>query len=99
MSNSNRALRRHHRERLNKHTRFIVTKIWYWTKWDEEWVQHFIVRHRDNMCANRYCQCCGNPRNKKRSWLKAYQRLTLQEQRQLDSEKAQMEEVDKEMGL
>jgi hypothetical protein len=96
MSNSKRAIRRHHRERLNRRTRHIITQVWSWMRSakDEDWADNFIRRHRDNMSANRYCQCCGNPRNKKRSWLKGYDRLTLQEQRQLDSEHDQLQEVD-----
>lgn len=94
MSNSNRAIRRHHRERLNKRTRYIVTQVWYWNHESEDQVQYRVNKLRDNMCTNRYCQCCGNPRNKKRSWLKANQRLTLQEQRQLDCEKSQLNQVD-----
>lgn len=82
---SQRAIRRHHRERLNKRTRYIFTKIQYWRNpWSEEDLVYHVNRHRDNMQINGHCQCCANVRNKKRSWLKARQRLTLQEIRESD---------------
>ncbi len=95
MSSSKRALRRHHRARLNNRTRFIVTKVWYWAKWDEDNVQHWVARSRDNM---KRCSCsgCCNERNK-RSWTKSWKRQTLQEMRMSDSELCQWEEYEEDV--
>lgn len=87
MSNSKRALRRHHRDRLNKRAEFIISKVWYWfNPWNQNDLQHFVNKRRDNMkgCS---CWMCGNPRN---NWK---ERLTLQELKHLDSEKDQLDDL------
>ncbi len=98
MSNSKRALRRHHRERLNRRTAWILIN----TRWisyndNDEDLWYRVNRRRDNMqvCS---CRGCCNGRNK-RSWSKQWKRLSLQEVRQLYCEQAQWDEVDKEIGL
>lgn len=88
MSNSKRAIRRHHRARLNKRARFIVTKTWSWADYNEDYIMWLVNRRRDNMqmCS---CMSCGNPRHS--GW---HEELTMQEKKQLDSEKDQWNEVD-----
>lgn len=87
MSIPKRSLRRHHRERLNNHARFIVTKVWNWARWEEKQILHWVQRSRDNM---KRCSCIGCC-NQRHQWGK--EQLTMQELRHLDSEKAQMDEV------
>ena len=92
MSNSKRALRRHHRARLNNYTHKIITSVWVWNNDTPDIRQWRVNRMRDNM---KMCSCsgCCNKRNK-RSYTKSWQCLTLQEIRQLDSEIDQWKEVD-----
>lgn len=92
MSNSKRALRRHHRERLNNRTKKIILTHWYGS-YDPHFFEDLhqrAARRRDNMAM---CSCwmCGNPRRRSAGW--NYDPFDLHEKRQREAERDQWIEV------
>lgn len=93
MSSSKRALRRHHRVRLNRRLyKILMPRDWLWhnTGWSYEDVMYQVNRRRDNMqmCS---CYSCGNPRHRMEG---SRETLTMQEIREEEREKCDWEEVD-----
>lgn len=89
MKTQKRAIRRAHARRMYKRTCRILI-----SEWDRpDLIPHLAVRMYNNLtiCS---CMMCQNSRNNE--WLKAYDRLTMQEKKALDSYNADIEEyVDK----
>lgn len=99
MSASKRSLRRHHRDRLKARARRILISGEFSSLFDPGWsegLEHRVNRRWNNMSM---CSCwmCGNPRRRYTGWNHA--KLTVQEKKQFDNEKAQMDEVDNPIGL
>lgn len=75
---SNRAIRRHHRERLKKRTRKILASNYfskYFPYWHNNLEFHVNVRWNNMQICS--CHMCGNPR-------KYYNDLTFQELKEND---------------
>ncbi len=86
-----RAKRRHHRARMYKKARILLSSWWgkkYLNGHDEDFHRR-ASSMRDNMqvCS---CYCCGNPR--RMAWNKK-EKLTLAERRMLDNYKNSLEEI------
>lgn len=62
MSNSKRAIRRHHRERLNRRTAFVLTKVQYWWNPQDDDLKYYVNRRRDNMQMCSCYACCNGRR-------------------------------------
>jgi hypothetical protein len=80
-----RAVRRHHRERLNRRCRRVL-RYFEHSGWSAETIRFYINKRRDNMqCCS--CHMCGNPRRK-------WDEVTMQEKRNLEKFACDLIEVD-----
>lgn len=102
--NMKRALRRHHRARMQRRAYKKLFEDWYWIfNWrgkiqegdlDDEEKRKFhriVSMHRDNLaiCS---CSACGNRRHS--GWASEKESLTMQERRQEERWKSELEELD-----
>jgi hypothetical protein len=78
---SNRAIRRHHRERLKKRTRKILLSSEFYSIFNPDWLEdlEYRINRRWNNMQMCSCHMCCNPR-------RGYERdaMTMQEKREYD---------------
>ncbi len=91
---SNRAIRRHHRERLKKRLRKILLSQQFHSMFNPGWTKDLEYRvnirwNNMQMCS---CSMCGNPRRKSSGW--GHERFTLQEKRANYAYKDQLFDLD-----
>lgn len=91
-----RALRRHHRARMQRRAAKMLHQWWYsstprFGSVSDEWFQKNVRRHRDNMaiCS---CSMCANPRHS--SWGGRTASLTMQERKEDERFVYELEELD-----
>lgn len=89
---TSRALRRHHRARMQKRAK-IIYKDWLTAceHWSDNQLKRWVGRLRDNLkiCS---CSMCGNPRRS--GWLNKQDAGTMQERKEDERFKYEMLEVD-----
>src|SRR5271157_803 len=91
---SNRAIRRHHRERLKNRLRKILSSREFYSMYNPGWTKdlEYQVNIRWNNMQMCSCSCCGNPRRKSAGW--GYEPQTIQEKRANCDYKDQLFDLD-----